>query len=129
MKKQRIPVLLILTIAFSAFTLGFYTGRNGRAETVTLSIPPSMQTVPSEPIETEPEETLPEPTIVFPIDINTAGQEEFMALPGIGDVLANRILAWREEQGGFSRVEDILNVEGIGKGKFEKILDLITVGG
>ena len=129
MKKQRIPVLLILTIAFAAFTLGFYTGRNGRAETVTLSIPASMQTVPTATMETEPEETLPEPTIVFPIDINTAGQEEFMALPGIGEVLANRILAWREEQGEFSRVEDILNVEGIGKGKFEKILDLLTVGG
>lgn len=129
MKKQRIPVLLILTIAFAAFTLGFYTGRNCRAETVTLSIPPSMQTVPPESTETKPEETVPEPTIIFPIDINAAGQEEFMALPGIGEVLANRILAWREEQGGFSRVEDILNVEGIGKGKYENIIDLITVGG
>ena len=40
-----------------------------------------------------------------------------------------RILSYREEAGGFSRIEDLLNVEGIGKKRFEDILDLITIGG
>ena len=129
MKKQRVPVLLILTIAFLFFTLGFYAGRNGRAENITLSIPQSMQTEPTIPAESEPEETEPVPTISFPIDINTSGKEGFMALPGIGETLAARILAYREETGGFTRVEDILNVKGIGKTKFEEMLPFITIGG
>ena len=129
MKKQRISVLLIFTIAFATFTLGFYLGRNERSQSVTLTIPPSMQTVPTTMSETESEEIVIEPTITFPLDLNTAGKEEFMALPGIGETLAGRILAYREENGRFSHVEEILNVEGIGKVKFEKILDLITIGG
>ena len=129
MKKQRIPVLLIITIAFASFTLGFYIGRNRTVSPVTLSIPDAMQTVPAIPTETELDETIPEPTISFPIDLNTAGPEQFMALPGIGDVLSKRIIAYREENGNFSRIEDIMNVDGIGKKRFEEILDLITIGG
>ena len=129
MKKQRIPLLLILTIAFTAFTLGFYLGRNRTAEPVILSIPDSMQTSPTIPADTESAETTSVAVISFPIDINSATQEEFMALPGIGDVLAKRILAYREEINGFSQAEDLLNVEGIGKKRFEEILDLITLGG
>lgn len=129
MKKQGIPILVILTIAFAAFTLGFFLGRNRSPEPVTLSIPVSMQTVPSETTVPEPEETIPEPTIRFPIDINQAGIEEFSALPGIGEVLAQRILDYREENGKFTSVEEILNVKGIGKTRFEEVIDFITIGG
>ena len=120
---------MLVTFAFAAFTFGYYLGRNDRSQPVTLSIPASMQTEPAAPTAQTQEETIPEPTVSFPIDLNTAGQEELMALPGIGEVLAKRILTYRDEVGGFSCVEDILNVEGIGKAKFEKILDLIAVGG
>lgn len=129
MKKQGIPILIVLTIAFAAFTLGFFLGQNHSPESVTLSVPVSMQTVPPETTVPETVETAPEPTISFPIDINHAGAEEFTALPGIGDVLAQRILDYREENGSFYAVEDLLNVEGIGKKRFETILDLITIGG
>ena len=129
MKKQGIPILIILTIAFAAFTLGFYLGRNHTSEPVVLSVPASMQTVPPETTASEPETQSTEPTIAFPIDIACAGKEEFMALPGIGEVLAQRILDYREEISGFSRVEDLLNVEGIGKKRFEDIYSLITIGG
>ena len=52
-----------------------------------------------------------------------------MALPGIGEVLAERILSYRTEYGNFATVEGLLNVEGIGEKRIEEILDLITIGG
>lgn len=52
-----------------------------------------------------------------------------MALPGIGEVLARRILAYRDQNGSFSTVEELLNVDGIGKKRLEEIWDLITIGG
>ena len=128
MKKQRIPVLLMITIAFAGFTLGFYMGRNQAPEPVSLYVSASHLTEP--PVSTEP--TRPQVTeavIVFPIDLNTAQLKELMALPGIGQVLAERILAYRSEAGSFAAVEELLNVEGIGQKRFEEIIDLITIGG
>ena len=52
-----------------------------------------------------------------------------MALPGIGDVLAQRIVDYRLENGSFSTLEELLNVEGIGKKRLEEIMDMITLGG
>lgn len=129
MKKQGAAVLIAITFAFAAFTAGFFLGRSQAPQAITVSVPAAMQTVPPETTVPETEAAEPEPTISFPIDINTAGQEEFMALPGIGEVLAQRILRYREETGSFSRLEDLLNVEGIGQKRFEDILDLIAIGG
>jgi len=128
MKKQKVPLLFVLTAAFLAFTLGFFLGRNNTQESITVSVPASMQTIPVEMTLPTEEETVPNATIVFPIDITIAGKEEFMALPGIGEVLAERILDYRVNSG-FSCTEDLLNVKGIGKKRFENIYDLITVGG
>jgi competence protein ComEA len=61
------------------------------------------------------------------ININTATQAELEMLPGIGPVTAGKIIACREANGHFARIEDIQNVSGIGLKTFEGLRDLITV--
>ena len=62
------------------------------------------------------------------ININSASRSELMDLPGIGSVLAERIVEYRNQYGAFSRIEDIRKVSGIGEKRFEAIMDKITVG-
>lgn len=61
------------------------------------------------------------------VNINTAGTEELMTLPGIGQVRAAAIIEYREREGEFEKIEDIMNVKGIGTGIFSKINSLICV--
>jgi competence protein ComEA len=61
------------------------------------------------------------------IDINRAEPWLLEVLPGIGEVLAQRIVDYRSENGLFRRIEDLLKVSGIGEATFEKIEDYITV--
>lgn len=61
------------------------------------------------------------------VNLNTAGLEELMTLTGIGQTRAEAILAYREEEGDFRSPEDIMNVEGIKEGIYEKLKDEITV--
>lgn len=129
MRKPGISPLLVITIIFAVFSAGFFLGRNQNRNTVSVSLPAEFMTVPS--VTTEPERAETEETrvISFPISINDADKESLMALPGIGEVLAQRILDYRDENGAFSAPEALLNVEGIGKKRLEEILDLITIGG
>jgi len=62
------------------------------------------------------------------ININTAGLAELDSIPGIGPVLAQRIIDYREQNGFFSSPEEIQNVSGIGTKTYEKMADYITVG-
>ena len=61
------------------------------------------------------------------ININLASQDELMELEGIGSVLAERIVQYREERGPFECPEDIMKVKGIGPKKCEKNRDRIAV--
>lgn len=67
-----------------------------------------------------------EPDSAGLVNINTADLSALCALPGIGEALAGRVIAYREEHGAFERPEDIMNVSGIGQGKFAAIQTLIT---
>jgi comEA protein len=62
------------------------------------------------------------------ININVAPLEELIILPGIGFTTAQRIIDYRQQNGPFSKIEDIINVPGIGPGVYERIKNLITVG-
>ena len=61
------------------------------------------------------------------IDINRSTAEEITAIPGIGEVLAARIVEYRDSYGGFEFEEDLLKVEGIGPKKLEKIKEYIKL--
>ena len=61
------------------------------------------------------------------ININTANSEELQSLKGIGPSTASSIIAYREEYGGFSSIEEIMNVKRIGEKTFAKIKDRISV--
>ena len=63
------------------------------------------------------------------ININTADAALLSTLPGIGSTLAQRIVEYRDANGPFRSVAGLLAVAGIGEGKLEAILDLITTGG
>jgi len=61
------------------------------------------------------------------INLNSATVEQLISLPGIGPATAKLIVEHRTKAGKFNRIEDIMNVQGIGEKKFEKIKDRLTV--
>lgn len=158
MKNSITAILLSVTLAFAAFTAGYFLGQNSSGPDIHISgIPsptspstqgsqeplPTQGVTPSQPTQsnsTQPtvaptaptEPTTPttaatEPEVSFPININTATAEQLDVIPGIGPVLAKRIIDYRTEIGGFTDVEELLEVKGIGEKTLEKILEYITV--
>ena len=61
------------------------------------------------------------------VDLNSASSCELQMLPGVGTVIAERIVAYRNENGPFSSVEDIMQVSGIGAETFSGFADFVTV--
>lgn len=61
------------------------------------------------------------------ININTAGAEELVKLPRIGEKMAQRIIEHRQQNGKFKRLEDLMNVKGIGEKTFKNFEGLITL--
>ena len=61
------------------------------------------------------------------VDINAATMEELQTIPGIGESYAARIIEYRNAHGGFEYESDLLNVEGIGEKKLEKIKEYIRI--
>ena len=62
------------------------------------------------------------------VDINTADRATLMSLSGIGAAFADRIIDYREENGGFKTVQELTNIRGIGQTLLEKNRDVLTVG-
>lgn len=64
----------------------------------------------------------------YPVDLNRADHEALTGIPGVGEVLALRILAHRESHGPFMTMEDLLDVPGIGEGRLAGMRDYVEVG-
>lgn len=67
--------------------------------------------------------------VVFPIDINKVTYDELIMIPGIGDVTANRILAFREHSGRISNMEQLLEIDGIGEATCQELYYYLYVNG
>lgn len=89
---------------------------------------PSLSGTPGTPstVTTPAAGTTPAPNADL-IDINKASLEQLDTLPGIGPTTAQKIIDYRTTNGPFQRIEDIMNVSGIGPSTFDKIKNLITV--
>ncbi len=61
------------------------------------------------------------------ININTASMEQLVSLPRIGPAMAQRIVDFRERHGAFKRIEELLNIKGIGPKVFEKLKDRVCL--
>ena len=124
MKQKRTDPLLWLTVLFAVFLAGFFFGRNYRQTDVLISTPGNHQENLYLP-EAEHSEAVTE--VPVKININTADEKALQALPGIGPVIAGRIIAYREENGPFPSPAALIRVDGIGEALLTEIYDLITV--
>lgn len=125
MKKPQLGALVMITALFSVFLLGFFLGR----QTGTAQIQVSKAVTAPSVSEPSPEPQSEQAQAEVPIDINTATAEELTALPGIGEVLAGRIVSYREQYGNYLSTEELMDVSGISEKKYEAIKDYITIGG
>ena len=66
-------------------------------------------------------------TATAPVNLNTATVEQLATIPGVGPKMAERIIDYRQKNGGFRKVEDLMNVSGVGEKSFLKMKPLITV--
>lgn len=112
MKKQEFTPFILLFAVFLCFCVGLFLGRN-----LYLSAP-----VPIHPVAQAVSANQA-------LDLNRAERAQLMTLPGIGPTLANRILSYRDANGSFSSVAELLNIEGIGEERLEALLPYITAGG
>lgn len=62
------------------------------------------------------------------VNLNTATTAQLEALPGIGPATAKRIIEYREKNGPFTKIEDVMNVKGIGEKSFLRLRPLLTTG-
>lgn len=117
MKNGRGVLLLVCALSF-CIVLGIFIGRNLRDEFVPLPQNSMADTV-----------YVTEATEDLRLNINTASKAQLMELPGIGEIIADRIIIYRTENGPFQTIDDLMNVDGIGLKKIQQLESLIRAGG
>ena len=128
MKKQKLPILALITCISLGFLMGFFTGRNLNRTPVQIQALPAATSQTSTEEEAAGKIQSGSGDTAFPININTATAQELEALPGIGPTYAQRILDYRSENGPFSSPAQLINLSGIGEKRLAAIWDYITIG-
>lgn len=119
---QKSPLLLIvITLVFISLIVGVFIGRNTAGLRITLN--PSSGNQFAEEGHTQNSEEIGK------VNINTAGVKQLTLLPGIGLTKAENIISFREEYGRFTRIEDLIYVDGFSYAIIEDLRPYITVGG
>jgi len=121
MKKYGIFCLVLISCICLAFTAGIFIGRNlnpSKIQLSDLSVPESSSDIP-------PSSDLSGGLL----DLNAVTADQLQALPQIGPVLAQRIIEYRNANGPFASVNDLLQVDGIGVSRLNILLQYITVEG
>ena len=85
------------------------------------ALPPHDPAAQEPPVRTSTERPAP-------LNLNAASEAQLEALPGIGAAVAARIVEYRKKNGAFKKVEELMNVKGIGEKSFLKLKPLVTIG-
>lgn len=126
MKKDGQFFLIGVTVLFAGFLLGMLVGRGIVQEPVIIqqvTSPPTFSGETAAPTQSKSTGI----SSTGKININTASAALLDTLPGVGPVLAQRIVDYRESVGPFHSVSDLTNVEGIGSATLLKFEDMITL--
>ena len=124
--KKGAHAVLAVTLIFICVLVGFFMGR------VTTRIDLTSQDFingTDQPTAHSSEPSNDESISDGRININTATSHQLQMLPNIGEILANRIIEYRTENGPFSTIEDLVLVKGIGDKRMEELRQYISVGG
>ena len=77
--------------------------------------------------QTPAQDTVAKPAVSALINLNSANAAELEKLPGVGPAMATRILEYRQKSGGFKKIEELMNVKGIGEKSFLKLKPMLVV--
>lgn len=113
-------ILVGITCAFLCFTAGIFLGRNYFRDYIPIDQVMESKEDTSVKNDTEKDGR---------IDLNTATLNQLQLLPGVGESTAENIINYRIINNGFSSVEELKNVKGIGEKKFSQIIPYVKVGG
>jgi competence protein ComEA len=114
--------------AFSSTPQVDYSASDSAFAALSSLEPDQHDTDPSLVAESDAaESTAEDDTAIVRINVNVASKQELMALPGIGEVMSERIIAYRSDVGPFKSINDLKKVKGISKRKLEQLAPLITI--
>ncbi len=120
MKNPGSKIIIILTCLFMGIMLGVLISKFSNK--LTIIIPRNWNSATADTTQTENK-------TYGKININTATAEQLTMLPGIGETTAESIVAYRDKNGVFISLDDLLNVKGFGEKRLEQLKDYITVAG